>query len=74
MYLYPMKCRRMDSPLEYGYGNRHTAAIRAMKTMVMIAMPHRTNEGGISPMSCRTFSERSSILSCVVLSASISIS
>ena len=66
-------CRRMDSPLEYGYGNRHTAAIRPMKTVAIIAIPHRTNDGGISPMSCLTFSERSSILSCVVLSSSISV-
>lgn len=64
----------MDSPLEYGYGNRHTAAIRTMNTIAMIAIPHRTNDGGISPMSCLTFSERSSILSCVILSVSISIS
>lgn len=68
-----MKWRRMDSPLEYGYGNKHTAAIKAMKTITMIAIPHRTNDGGISPISCLTFSERSSILSCVDLFASISI-
>lgn len=41
---YPMKCRRMDSPLEYGYGNRHTVTIRAMNTITMIAVPQRTNE------------------------------
>lgn len=35
-----------------------------MNTMEMIIMLQRTNEDGISPMSLRTFSERSSILSC----------
>jgi hypothetical protein len=64
-------CRRIDSPLEYGYGNRHIAVIRAIKTIAMIAIPHRTNDGGISPISCLTFSERSSILSCVGLLVSI---
>lgn len=59
------KCWRIDSPLEYGYGNRHTAAIMAMKTIAIIAIPHLTNDGGISPIILRTFSERSSILSCV---------
>lgn len=58
----PKIWRKIDSPLEYGYGNRHTAAIKAMKIEIKIAIPQRTNDGGISPISCLTFSERSSLL------------
>lgn len=66
-----MKCRRIDSPFEYGYGRRQTAANRARNTIAIIAVPHRTKDGGISPMSLRTFSERSSILSWVLFDVSI---
>ena len=69
-----MKCRRIDSPFEYGYGNRHNAASRAIKTIAIIAVPHRIKDDGISPMSLRTFSERSSILSWVFFEASILVS
>ena len=51
----------MDSPLEYGYGNRQTADSRARNMATIITVPHLTKEGGISPKSFRTFSERSSI-------------
>ena len=39
----------------------------------MITIPQRTKDWGISPNSLRTFSERSSILSRVLLFVSISI-
>ena len=42
-----------------------------MKIVAIIAVPHLTNDGGISPMSLRTFSERSPILSWVLSEFSI---
>ena len=62
----------MDSPFEYGYGKRHIAANSAIKMMTIIAVPHLTKDGGISPISLRTFSERSSIRSWVLSSFFIS--
>lgn len=47
----------MDSPLEYGYGNKHTAAIKKTKHIAITNTPHQTNEEGISPKNFRTFSE-----------------
>lgn len=54
------------SPLEKGYGNRHIALNKDKRTMTMIIMLQYTNDVGMSPISLRTFSDRSSDLSCVL--------
>lgn len=53
----------MLSPFEYGYGIKHTTNNSVKNIIAIIIVPQRTNDGGISPRSLRTFSERSSIFS-----------
>ena len=55
-------CWNIVSPLPYGYFTQRTTESKMAKITTIMAMPHRTSAGGISPMMLRTFSERSSIL------------
>lgn len=42
------------------------AQANAANIKQMITVPHLTSEGGISPKSCRTFSERNSIFASLL--------
>lgn len=53
-------------PIAIGRGNESKAQTNAANIKQMITVPHLTSEGGISPRSCLTFSERSSIFASLL--------